>query len=285
MLPGFACDSTPEYYFSAEGDYLGIVSYPVTAASGALAVLVGDLNLTFFDMESDAGWVGSAPGDNATNGLWERGVPESTTAQPGEDHSAAPGVNCWITGRLSGSGVGSFDVDGGTTTLLSPAFDLSGASATTYIGYWRWSANTAGAAPNADVFTVDLSSNGGASWTNGEVVGPAGEETSGGWFYHEFRPADIAPLTATMRMRFVASDLGAGSIVEAAIDDLSINMVLCSDACQADFDQNGTVEVPDIFAFLSAWFAGQPSADIDGVAGIAVPDIFAFLGLWFAGCS
>ncbi len=54
--------------------------------------------------------------------------------------------------------------------------------------------------------------------------------------------------------------------------------------CLADFDHNGIREVPDIFAFLSAWFAMSPSADIDGVPGIGVPDIFAFLSLWFAGC-
>ncbi len=55
--------------------------------------------------------------------------------------------------------------------------------------------------------------------------------------------------------------------------------------CPADFDQNGTAEVPDIFAYLSAWFAQDSSADIDGTPGIGVPDIFAFLAIWFAGCD
>jgi hypothetical protein len=54
--------------------------------------------------------------------------------------------------------------------------------------------------------------------------------------------------------------------------------------CVADFDGDGDVAVPDIFAFLSAWFASDPSADLDGTPGIAVPDIFFFLSLWFAGC-
>ncbi len=61
-------------------------------------------------------------------------------------------------------------------------------------------------------------------------------------------------------------------------------VVMASVPCAADFDGNGTREVPDIFAFLSAWFAQDPRADIDGVPGIGVPDIFAFLSLWFAGC-
>lgn len=55
-------------------------------------------------------------------------------------------------------------------------------------------------------------------------------------------------------------------------------------ACAADFDEDGTVAVPDVFSFLSAWFAGDPRADIDGVPGVAVPDLFVFLSLWFEGC-
>ncbi|MBX3401941.1 MAG: hypothetical protein KF699_00880 [Phycisphaeraceae bacterium] len=54
--------------------------------------------------------------------------------------------------------------------------------------------------------------------------------------------------------------------------------------CPGDFDQDGVVAVNDIFAFLSAWFAGLPSADIDGMNGNDVPDIFAFLSAWFAPC-
>ncbi len=54
--------------------------------------------------------------------------------------------------------------------------------------------------------------------------------------------------------------------------------------CAADFDGNGVREVPDIFAFLSAWFAQNPRADFDRNGTIAVPDIFAFLSAWFAGC-
>jgi hypothetical protein len=47
----------------------------------------------------------------------------------------------------------------------------------------------------------------------------------------------------------------------------------------ADWDCSGTVEVPDIFAFLSSWFAGGGDFNTDGVND--VPDIFAFLSSWF----
>ncbi len=60
--------------------------------------------------------------------------------------------------------------------------------------------------------------------------------------------------------------------------------VLGNPPCAADLNGSGTADVPDIFAFLSLWFAADPAADIDGVPGVGVPDIFAFLSLWFAGC-
>ena len=54
--------------------------------------------------------------------------------------------------------------------------------------------------------------------------------------------------------------------------------------CHADFNGDGSVAVPDIFAFLAAWFAQDASADFDGNMLIQVPDIFTFLSAWFAGC-
>ncbi|MBY0262475.1 MAG: hypothetical protein K2Q20_09035, partial [Phycisphaerales bacterium] len=54
--------------------------------------------------------------------------------------------------------------------------------------------------------------------------------------------------------------------------------------CRADFDRSGVRNVADIFAFLSAWFAGDIAADVDENNVRDVSDIFAFLSLWFAGC-
>lgn len=54
--------------------------------------------------------------------------------------------------------------------------------------------------------------------------------------------------------------------------------------CPADFDGNGVAQTQDIFAFLGAWFAGNPSADFDGNGSVQVQDIFAFLNAWFVGC-
>ncbi len=55
-------------------------------------------------------------------------------------------------------------------------------------------------------------------------------------------------------------------------------------ACPADFNGAGGLNVQDIFDFLAAWFAGNPSADFNHANGIGVQDIFDFLRAWFAGC-
>ncbi|MBX3402678.1 MAG: hypothetical protein KF699_04610 [Phycisphaeraceae bacterium] len=53
--------------------------------------------------------------------------------------------------------------------------------------------------------------------------------------------------------------------------------------CPANWDGANGVDVPDIFAFLGAWFANDPDAfNFGGTPG--VPAIFAYLGAWFAGC-
>jgi hypothetical protein len=88
--------------------------------------------------------------------------------------------------------------------------------------YQRWYSNDEGASPNADTFLIGLSNDGGATWKNAETIGPTGTQASGGWFSGGFIVDNILPPTGQMQIRFRASDLGSGSIVEAAIDDVSI---------------------------------------------------------------
>ncbi len=58
----------------------------------------------------------------------------------------------------------------------------------------------------------------------------------------------------------------------------SLTLRVCAGA-PADWDCSGTVNVPDIFAFLSDWFANRADFNSDGSND--VPDIFAFLSSWF----
>ena len=176
--------------------------------------------LAVFDFEgaSDEGWSLSAPND-ASTGAWERGDPVGTAAQPEDNHTPG-GTSCWFTGQgVVGGSLGSNDVDGGTTTLTSPNFNLTGQSAV-QLNFWLWYSNSTGGSPGQDVFEIEGSDNGGASWTNLATVGPAG--ANGGWNEYSLDLETSLNMTAAVRLRFMASDLGGGSIVEAALDDVSL---------------------------------------------------------------
>jgi hypothetical protein len=78
---------------------------------------------------------------------------------------------------------------------------------------------------------------------------------------------------------------GAGTIATAPGYALVYNGTTLATPpyCIADFDDNGILGVQDIFAYLNAWFGGDPRADIDD-NGLSVQDIFTFLNTWFSGC-
>ncbi len=109
-------------------------------------------------------------------------------------------------------------------------------------------------------------------------------------FKHEAgATADLNDITTGLPGILIeARDVSETGLIVATADvpegAQAVLLTPAGDTCTADFDADGEVAVPDIFAFLSAWFAGDASADIDGQPGVAVPDIFAFLSLWFAGC-
>lgn len=239
LLPSFTCGAEVTWYVTAQTTDGVTWSAPAgapTACYGAVAasqILV----LDEVDLETNPGWTVGAPSDTATTGIWERVNPVGTSAQPEDDVTPAPGTRCYVTGQGAvGGGLGDNDVDGGATTLRTGDFDLSGEDAV--ISYWRWYSNNTGGSPGADVFEVDISNNGGSTWTSVEVVGPSGPETLGGWIQNRFRVSDFVVPTSQVRLRFVASDEGDGSIVEAAIDDLRIERVVC-ETCQTDLGFGG----------------------------------------------
>ena len=220
-----SCASTVEWYVSADTTDGNSWRDPVSSNHSSLSA-EGTPTIASDDMETAAGWTGGVAGDNATTGVWVRVDPIATAAQSGNDHSPS-GTQCWVTGQgTNGGSLGENDVDGGSTTLLSATYDLSGATNPT-ISYWRWYSNDSGASPGADSFSVDISNNNGSTWTHVEVVGPTGSGTSGGWIQHSFLVSDLVSPTAQVKLRFIASDLGSGSIIEAAIDDLAIQDLDC----------------------------------------------------------
>ncbi|MFN0060425.1 MAG: choice-of-anchor B family protein [Planctomycetota bacterium] len=231
-FPALACATTVRYYVTVRSDAGAIITDPPAAPGiSHVATVAGGVSVTFDALETAPDWLAGAPGDDAATGLWVLVDPNGTSAQPEDDHSN-PGAVCWVTAQgAPGAADGAADVDSGTTTLRSPLIDLSLVTDAS-IGYWRWYSNSTGAVID-DEFRVDISSDSGANWVNVETIGPSGNGTGGGWIEHEFRVADFVPLTTQVQLRFVASDLGGGSIVEAAIDDFTVTRVACVD-CNAN---------------------------------------------------
>jgi len=243
ILPPADCEVTAEYYLSAAGSATGTITLPNDAPSTVFTSYVGGYVVDFADdMETDMGWTVGDIGDDATTGIWSRGEPEPTAAQPGADHTPSPGVNCWATDHRAGAFAGTYDVDGGKTTLKSPILDLAGSTGAT-ISYWRWYSNNQGANPGTNVFVVDISNDGGASWVNVETVGPTGAETTGGWRFHEFDVNSVIAPTEQMQMRFVAQDtFDVGAVIEAAIDDFTVKTITCAgvvDTCTDGIQNQG----------------------------------------------
>jgi len=271
-LPIASCDDQIEYYFQASTTDGATLSYPTDGPSTPFSALAQEITLAYEDqMESNSGWTVGAPGDTATTGIWNRMDPQSTAAQPEDDHTPS-GTDCWVTDGFSGNSLGANDVDGGTTTLTSPMLDAIIAGDDAEIVYHRWYSNNAGSSPNEDSMLVEISNDNGNSWQILEIV----TENAGDWVEKRFRIADTFVATDQMRIRFVASDFFSGSIVEAGIDDLRIESVGCT-ANPADLNGDGNLDFFDISLFLSAFSSLDPIADFnnDGVWNFF--DVSAFL--------
>ena len=175
------------------------------------------------DAEYDQGWSLGVEGDNATGGIWVRAVPvgsrvDGKLVQPDEDASPL-GNRCFVTGNAPSpaSDARENDVDGGKTTLRSPLFSLLGLESP-LVKFAYCFSNDRGSNPGSDFFRAQISSDGGATWTN--LINTAA--STNGWSTIRVRIHDFVSSTDRMMLQFVAEDAGPGSLVEAAVDDLSI---------------------------------------------------------------
>ena len=272
-FPSLACPSSVSYAIEARLSDGDVVRDP---ASGLLQVPVNYGERTVYEdqFEVNSGWTGGQPGDTATSGIWIRVDPVGTVAQP-EDDRSDPGTQCWVTGNAPpGSATGAADVDGGSTTLLSPRLDMSGLSSPTLV-YWRWYSNNQGSNPGSDSMPVEISNDDGATWVQLELV----TESQGQWVERRFSVTQYLVPTAHMRVRFVARDLGSASLVEAGVDDVRVVAEDCEPSIPADLNGDGRVNGLDLTILLGQW-GSSGSADIDGDGVVSATDLTALLAQW-----
>ena len=279
VFPATPCGSALSFYFSADTDGGNTATWPSDAPLSVFSTISGTGSLITFsdDFQSDLGWSVST---TALDGPWERAVPipHSTCLRgnPGEDADGS-GM-CYVTDNAAPANCNT-DVDDGATVLTSPILDASAPE--TYINYSRWYDNTFGNAPNQDIFLVEVSDNGGASWSTLEVVGPGGPDADGGWVEASYRVGDFVANTDQFRIRFTASDTDPQSVVEAGVDALALTVIQCDGpSCPQDCgDMDGNVGINDFLVLLAQWGSVGSSCDIDG-GGVGVNDFLNLLANW-----
>lgn len=284
ILPAATCASDPEFYFSAEGDGKSTVLSPPAAPSEVYGCMVGTvIELMTDNFETDQGWTVSG---DATDGQWNRGVPVGggERGDPPTDFDGSG--QCYLTDNVPDNS----DVDGGTTILMSPIIDLSAVD-DAQIHYARWYHNSFGGEPFADVMHIYLSDDGGFSWVLVDSVGPA-VDAMGGWIENTFSVAEYFVPTATMQLRFDASDLAGGSVVEAGIDAFIVSRFECEDAWLCgDANGNGVgPDIEDLVYLVNYMFSGGPvppelaAVDVNGNGiGPDIEDLVYLVAFMFGG--
>ncbi len=281
-LPAAQCADRYAFYISAQVTSGLTFTDPPSAPSGShVAVATEGVEVVLEDqMENPTG--GQVPGWTVTNdpslftGAWEAVVPIVTVfngnvANPFED-ATPDGAFAYVTDNpaFPNQDAPLSDVDGGPTRLISPVIDLSGTDA--FISYAYWVFSDIGI---HDVLVVEVSNDGGSSWSSVESLG----ETEGAWTTSGFLVGSVVPPTSQVRVRFLAADVPSDSVTEMGIDDFVVTGLICS--CPQDLDGNGEVNVTDLLALLAAWNTnpGGPP-DFDGNGAVDVSDLLALLAAW-----
>ncbi|MBL4592094.1 MAG: hypothetical protein JKY96_09055, partial [Phycisphaerales bacterium] len=282
-LPSSECGTQVQFYLTADSNSGDAETLPGTApvatfsVVSAFAVPVVAFNDNF---ESNQGWSVSGDSASAASGRWERATPTGAGIRADAPSDFDGSGQCFITGNgLPGDNT---DVDVDQTILTSPVMDATGKA---IISYARWF-NNAGNPDVDDRFFVEISDNAGSTWTALETLGINHPESNGGWFTVSLNLEGIAGFTpnSQFQIRFIAEDIGEGSIVEAGIDAVQLQVVNCEE-CLADITGEGILNLQDVFAFLALFNAQDPSADLATPFGVFnLQDVFAYLALFNQGC-
>ncbi len=283
-FPASVCGTDVRFFLSADTT----TGQNVTSPAGAPAISLsstsatGVIGLAFDDdFEADLGWT-VQNGGGLTDGAWDRGVPVGGGDRGDPPTDADGSGQCFLTDNVDGDN----DVDNGSTTLLSPIMDASQGPAT--ISYFRWYDNTFGGSPEQDTFVIDVSDDGGSSWTNLEIVGPNGgspnPEVFGGWVQKQFSLASISgfnELTTQFRIRFIASDTDPQSVVEAGIDGVQLTILDCGASCPTDINGDGSTNVLDLIDLLLCFglpaVPGCEAEDVNTDGSVNVLDLIDLL--------
>ena len=283
VFPAIDCGIRVRFFVSVEANNGDTVTLPAeTPATSFAAMTATSLDTVVSEsFDTDPNWTVSG---NATDGQWERGIPNNgDRGDPAEDAEVTGGSFCFVTDNGNSETTNNTDVDGGSTILTTAVFDgVPDADRVPLISYYRWYSNDVAGTVNADTFDIEISNNGGSTWIELETVGPTGPDVSGGWVFRQFIIDDVITPTDNMRVRFIASDVGGVSIIEAGIDAFSVTMLECDTGClPGDGNLDGTIDLLDVQPFVTALadgiFSCEADVNQDGVVDLL--DVQPFIAL------
>jgi hypothetical protein len=282
-LPAADCLELVDYYFSVQTSGGETVTDPDGAPNAFhTAIAATGSTVVFADnFETDLRWsVENSPG--LVDGPWDRGIPVNCSrGDPPTDYDGSG--RCYLTDNSDGDLCNS-DVDGGYTWLISPAIDLSAGDAE--IRYALWYSNNYGNAPNSDLFKVHVSNDDGATWVLVETIGPV---TTDAWNEYSFTVGSFVTPSAVVRVRFEASDLNDGSVVEAGVDAFEVLRFECEQVpCPGDLDGDNDIDLSDLSQLLANYGttggAQYEDGDLDADGDVDLSDLSALLAVYGTSC-
>jgi len=205
--------------FSRDGYAPALRTVTVTATSSETLDVALAPSTTIFsdDFETNLGWVRNPNGtDTATLGVWERGDPQATSSDGVKQQgTTTSGVNDLVTGRLSGSSSGAYDLDGGRSSIQSPAIVLpaDGNLTLSFNYYFAHGTNSS----SADYLRVSIVTD--TQTTVFQELGGTADDDAV-WASSTINLSAFAG--RTIRILVEATDAAGASLVEAAIDDVKI---------------------------------------------------------------
>ncbi|MSR34700.1 MAG: hypothetical protein EXS12_07915 [Phycisphaerales bacterium] len=256
--PAFTCGTRILFGFSARmGATGGLCTWPKAFPQQYLAADASTTSLVLWsdNFQNNQSWTASS--DGATAGLWSRGTPNGGgfTGDPLVDFDGSG--QCFVTGNVEGD-----NVSDGIVTLTSPSMDATTAI-NPYLAYSIWFTNNAGANPDQDVMTVELSNDAGQTWVLVETVGPTG--TVEGWMSRIIAVGDFVSPSNALQLRFTASDSSGASVVEAGVDGVRLLADNALGWCgpQGDFNNDLVTDSSDLGLML-LHFGEAGITDLDG---------------------
>ncbi|GAB4058820.1 M28 family peptidase [Catellatospora paridis] len=212
-----SCDTYPaninDTVLNRAGDAAAYALWTLATGTPATAVWTD----TF---ETATGWTTNPSAtDTATTGAWERGDPGDTNSSGAKQlGTTVSGTNDLVTGRLAGTAAGDYDLDGGVTSVRSPAVTLP-ASGTINLSL-NWYLAHGSNSSSADYFRVSIVHNTGTAILFTQAG--AASNRNGSWALGTWNISAYAG--QSVRILITAADASTASLVEAGVDDAKITV-------------------------------------------------------------